>query len=597
MQKFLFKLQMLWVLYFKEFFSDIVEPVEKLINSTKTYIVQHPKESLFVFVITLFALILRITSIAYYGDLWLDELYSWYFASMNNVFTTVTELIKQDIHMPFYFIILHFWIKIFGSSDMSLHFCSLVISLPAVPIIFYVAKNLFNKFSGYSAAIFLAISTFCVYYSVEARFYGLIIPLALLAAYFFVRMLETFEKKYFILFIVFNSLLTYTFASAVLLAFIYILVALAYTFYNAKSQLKIVIKNMAVLFAIILPAIIINIFNLIALKSQICSFTRDIYPFSYSVLYNVLENYFSNNNISLFGNTDINFSFTYFVFVCIPIILALIAFIKVFTRTNTKLTLFLLPSLLFMFLYLFLAVFGLVTLLVKYTILVYPIIICSVCYGFSMFDKKCGLVMFSVLILLNYSYLFIADKTVLAVRNNELGNLPHILNDLIKVKDNDLILIPYSQKRVKRYISKGKCIPFNADDMLLLKDDYSWDKYLGLNSIDKKTIREFLHGNIIYDNPPINFRIVLENQNIYNMKKGDKFIIISYRDSFTMPLIKNWDILKDDNVYNNINMFTLMMSKVLKDCFAIASENLNPEKYYVDEDANYSVYVYVNDKS
>ena len=117
MQKFLFKLQMLWVLYFKEFFSDIVEPVEKLINSTKTYIVQHPKESLFVFVITLFALILRITSIAYYGDLWLDELYSWYFASMNNVFTTVTELIKQDIHMPFYFIILHFWINIWTDNN------------------------------------------------------------------------------------------------------------------------------------------------------------------------------------------------------------------------------------------------------------------------------------------------------------------------------------------------------------------------------------------------------------------------------------------------------------------------------------------------
>lgn len=80
------------------------------------------------------------------------------------------------------------------------------------------------------------------------------------------------------------------------------------------------------------------------------------------------------------------------------------------------------------------------------------------------------------------------------------------------------------------------------------------------------------------------------------MKKGDKFILISYRDNFTMPLIKNWNILKDENVYNNVNMFTLMMSKVLKDCFAIASENLTPEKYYVDEDANYSVYVYVKNK-
>lgn len=595
MQQFFHKLKILWILYFKEFFLDILEPVDKIINTTKLYISQHPKESLFVFVITLFAFILRMTSVAYYGDLWLDELYSWYFASMDNVFSTVTELIKQDIHMPLYFVILHFWIKLFGSSDTSMHICTLMITLPAIPIVFYVAKNLFNKFSGYASAIFLAISTFCIYYSVEVRFYGLIIPLALISAYFFVRMLETFAKKYFILFIIFNSLLVYTFSSAVLLTFINIIVALIYTFNKSKDKLKTVVKNLAILFAITLPVIIINIKNIVSLKSQICSFTRDIYPFSYKVLYDILENYFSNNNISLFANSGVNFNFVYFIFVCIPIILALIAFVKIFTRNNTRLTLFLLPSLLFMFSYLTFAIFGLVTLLVKYTILIYPIIICCVCYGFSMFNKKTGLIMFSTLIILNYSYLFITDKTVLALRNNGLSNLPHILNDLIKVNDNDLILIPYSQKRVNRYINKGKCISFNADDMLLLKDNYSWDKYLGLSSIDKKTIRNYLHGHIINDYAPVNFRIVLEDQNIYKMKKGDKFIIISYRDNFTMPLIKNWDMLKDDNFYNNINMFTLMMSKVLKDCFAIANNNLTPEKYYVDEDANYSVYVYVKE--
>ena len=65
-----------------------------------SYIKENYRETAIVATITLFALILRLILLNNYGDLWLDELYSWYFASKNSVFATVLELLKQDIHMP-----------------------------------------------------------------------------------------------------------------------------------------------------------------------------------------------------------------------------------------------------------------------------------------------------------------------------------------------------------------------------------------------------------------------------------------------------------------------------------------------------------------
>ena len=91
----------------------------------KEYLKNNYRETAIVAIITFFALILRLIMLQNYGDLWLDELYSWYFASQNNVIDTVLELVKQDIHMPLYFVILHFWTRLFGQSDVAMHSCTL----------------------------------------------------------------------------------------------------------------------------------------------------------------------------------------------------------------------------------------------------------------------------------------------------------------------------------------------------------------------------------------------------------------------------------------------------------------------------------------
>ena len=79
---------------------------------------------------------------------------------------------------------------------------------------------------------------------------------------------------------------------------------------------------------------------------------------------------------------------------------------------------------------------------------------------------------------------------------------------------------------------------------------------------------------------------------IDKMNRGDRLILISYRDGFTMPLIQNWQMLKDVNTYNNMNLFVLMMSKVTKDSLDIARQTLKPLGSVQVRDAGYSIFVY-----
>ena len=76
------------------------------------------------------------------------------------------------------------------------------------------------------------------------------------------------------------------------------------------------------------------------------------------------------------------------------------------------------------------------------------------------------------------------------------------------------------------------------------------------------------------------------------MNKGDRLIFISYRDSFTMPLLENWQMLKDVNTYKNMNLFVLMMAKVTKDSLDIAQQELKPLGYIQVQNGGYSIFVY-----
>ena len=574
--------------------------MEKFIS----YIKKNYIEVALISAITIVALILRLIVLKNYGDLWLDELYSWYFAKQKFVFGTVWELLKQDLHVPLYFIILHFWTKIFGQSDVSMHLCTIFVSIPLIPLSYYLMKNLFNKTTGYFAAIMFAINTFCIYYSTEVRFYGLVFVLALLSAFYFVKMLENLDKKYIIGFIISHSLLLYTFSATPLLTFFYGIVGGLYLLKYKRELLKKYCNYFYILIAIALPVVIFNLCNIIIMHFNICSFNKDIYIFDWKIIFDMLENYFSSQNIQICTGA-LNFytnmfeqmhNGVYTIFVFVPIFIGLGGLLKSVISKNEKLYLMLLPSILFLITVLLLASVGSMSLLTKYTSIIYPVIISAACYGLSQIGLKViSWFIFSIYVVLNLSFVYVQPMNVYNLHRQELGDLTDVVNKVVNPKDDDLFLIPYSGSKVMRYIPKGKLIHFFADDALLLKDGDSLSFYFDRKykkNVHRDNVKEELQSCIGDNSPFVLYHIILRDKHLDKMKKGQKFIFISYRNSFIMPIIQNWEEIVNSEFYDSVNLFSFLMAKIARDTVQIADLYLKPIKTYNDKLGRYSIYVY-----
>ncbi|MGN0017753.1 MAG: hypothetical protein ACI37S_01805 [Candidatus Gastranaerophilaceae bacterium] len=571
-------------------------------NKVYDYLKSNWLEVVMVCIITLFAVIVRTVVIQNYGELWLDELYSLYFSYFDNVFQTVSELVKQDLHMPLYFVILHFWIKIFGVSDISFHSCSLMLSIPLIPIAFYSMKSLFNRFSGYLAAILFSINTFCAYYSVELRFYCLVLPLTLLSAVYFVKMLENLKFKNCLLFVIFQTLLIYTFSIAPLLSLFYLIVGFIYLLKTDKICLKPFFTAFFALLILSLPAILISVYNFAAIKSSLVSFQGGIYLFDWKIIFDILENFFSTENFQILTLQLNNYenlvnnlgNVKYVFFVLIPIVFSLIGFVRALLSKNNKLYLLIVPSILFLVsIYLF-AAMGFISFLTKYAIIVYPMIICAACYGLSLLNKKyVGVILGILIVVLNYFYILVSPHSVLALYRVDIGNLPATLEKMNE-SVNDLFLIPYSGSRMKCYINSENIIPFDADDMLLLKNKKAKIIYFGdnANKINRKNLKDILYDDIAKNQVSAYYEKYLLNYYLANMQSGQKLFIVFYRDLATLQLIQYWDSLKNKDIYNQIDTFSLAMAKVSYDSVKIAEKYLKPINSFRDEVRGYSIFVY-----
>jgi mannosyltransferase len=143
-------------------------------------------------------------------SLWLDEGTSLRIAKMETL-----EIVKleSDANPPLYYLILHLWMKIFGDSEFSVRFPSLIFGSATIFIVF----KLLSSFDGEIAllsSLLTSISTFLVFYSQEARAYSLFLMISALSYLFFLEALKKGETKFFILYtlsVVFDALHSHLF--------------------------------------------------------------------------------------------------------------------------------------------------------------------------------------------------------------------------------------------------------------------------------------------------------------------------------------------------------------------------------------------------
>lgn len=113
---------------------------------------------------------------------WRDEAFSVLIAQ-KDIFDII-RLSTQDTSPPLYYILLHYWMILFGNSEAAVRFLSLIFHLFTVVIIFLIARKIIRSVFG---SAFIALVTlfnpFLLQYAFEARTYSLLTFLSVAALY------------------------------------------------------------------------------------------------------------------------------------------------------------------------------------------------------------------------------------------------------------------------------------------------------------------------------------------------------------------------------------------------------------------------------
>lgn len=92
-------------------------------------------------------------------SIWFDEAFS-VFESKMSLPQLVETVASVENSPPLYFVFLHYWMMIFGSSESAVRFLSALFGVLAIPVIYLVGRQLFNEEVGLLSAFILAISSF-----------------------------------------------------------------------------------------------------------------------------------------------------------------------------------------------------------------------------------------------------------------------------------------------------------------------------------------------------------------------------------------------------------------------------------------------------
>jgi len=123
------------------------------------------------------------------SSIWHDEGYTMMLAPMNPL--EIITRTARDVHPPLYYLVLHYWMALFGTSELAARSLSTVFTLVAIPIAYLLIRKLWTESAARLAALFVATGPFLIRYSQEARMYGMLACIVLVATYALVKAVET----------------------------------------------------------------------------------------------------------------------------------------------------------------------------------------------------------------------------------------------------------------------------------------------------------------------------------------------------------------------------------------------------------------------
>ncbi|MDZ8188234.1 MAG: glycosyltransferase family 39 protein [Nostoc sp. ChiSLP02] len=179
-------------------------------------------------------------------SLWFDEGWSLALSDASSVQENLYRIINReagDKYQPLYYLVLFYWRSLFGESEFAIRSLSALFGIGSVITIYFTCLRVYGIKHAFWSSLILAVSSFSVFYSQDARPYSLLIFIAALQVYFFSYSLKDDQKNniiprvFFGIFTgiaSFGSVLTMMFSTALILSH-------ALVFKNLKEWLKWVI--------------------------------------------------------------------------------------------------------------------------------------------------------------------------------------------------------------------------------------------------------------------------------------------------------------------------------------------------------------------
>jgi hypothetical protein len=106
------------------------------------------------------------------SDMWLDEALTFDIARLP--VDQIPGALKRDGAPPLYYVMLHYWILVFGSSDMAVRALAGVLSCATLPFVWIAGRRIGGRTVAVGALILVATSPFAVQYATENRMYSLV---------------------------------------------------------------------------------------------------------------------------------------------------------------------------------------------------------------------------------------------------------------------------------------------------------------------------------------------------------------------------------------------------------------------------------------
>lgn len=135
--------------------------------------------------LTVVAAILRISLLGS-KSLWLDEGLTAQIVTLP-LRQLAQKVVYVQMNMYLYYLVLHGWILLAGTSEFMLRVPSAVLAAATVPLVAALGAQLGDRNSGRLGALFLTVNASSIQYAQTARAYALLMMLVTLSAVFFVR--------------------------------------------------------------------------------------------------------------------------------------------------------------------------------------------------------------------------------------------------------------------------------------------------------------------------------------------------------------------------------------------------------------------------